>query len=168
MYRTLQHTLLGTEETKGEIKEKSNIIDEIVEKEFTNYFKNNAKKVEVKNLVEEREYYQVKYEEVTYLGAFKGKETKYDIENTYHDSAPEIPVQIYIFSEENVYYSKLPNSLEPVFYELTTNFEKKPDKETDVSKEGGKRRKSRRNRQSKKGKKSRKARKSRRKSNRRR
>ena len=167
LYRAFQHRL-GTTETGGEIKEKSNIINEIVEKEFVNYFKKNAVKVEAENLVEGIEYYQIKHEKVTYLGAFK-EETFCNINNTYNDSAPEIPVQKYIFSQENVYYSKLPNSLEPVFYELKSNTEK-----TDVEAEenenvtAGKRRKSRRNRKSKKGKRSRKARKSRRKSNRRR
>jgi len=142
-YRNSQH-ILGTKETSGEKEDITNTINKIVEKEFANYFKENAIEVSVSNLEESsnetpREFYQVEdlgsfcnnKEKVTYLGVFQKKVTNGPIiEGACPDCAPGVSTVRYNFSIEEVNYdSTKPPSSRPVFYELKPIFEK-PDEKT--------------------------------------
>ena len=136
--RKIKHGF-GKKETDGEKDDIMYIIYEIVEKEFVNYFKENAVKVEFEfeekkiyklineekiylgelntNLGELNEFYKADDEKVTYLGKLE----KCDIE--YTNAIPvnkSTSVRKYTFSKIEVYIDPLAEN-KPVLYELKPN-----------------------------------------------
>ena len=131
--RKLRHGF-GTKETTGETDDITYIINKIVEKEFVNYFKENAVKVDVSKLTprenEEtlREFYQVECKNVTYLGKYISSETGFP---NVESAKKNVALHSYTFSDDKVSIDDASDKEhKPVIYELKPNFEKKTDKET--------------------------------------